>query len=126
VRDRARLQFGGGVSYSFDGTTNGTGLRVQRDAFGLVSVTGSAPYTGAGGSNATVTVNLSRFLIFNAFTGTVTVNDPQNGMNNVTTTLFLSSLSSPSLTAARGSGQGTLTNPTRNYTMAFTIDDRAS
>jgi PKD repeat protein len=126
VRDRARLQFGGGVSYSFDGTTNGTGLRVQRDAFGVVSVTGSAPYTGAGGSNATVTINLSRFLIFNAFTGTVTVNDPQNGMNNVTTTLFLSPLSSPSLTAARGSGQGTLTNPTRNYTMAFTIDDRAA
>ena len=125
-RDRVRLQYTGGLNYSFDGATGGTGLRVQRDAFGITSVSGSAPYAGAGNSSATVSVNLTRFIIFNAFSGTVTVNDPQNGMNNVTTTLFLSSLSSPSATAARGAGIGSLTNPTRNYGMNFTIDDRAA
>lgn len=124
--DRIRLQFTGGVAYSYDGVVNGGNLRVTRDAFGLGSVTGSAPYTGPGGSSATVTVNLSRFLIFNAFTGTVTVNDPQNGMNNVTTNIFFSSLASPSATSARGSATGQLTNPTRNYSMAFTVDDRAA
>ena len=126
VRDRVRLQYSGGVSYSFDGNTSGTGLRVQRDAFGITSVSGSAPYNGPGNSGATVSVSLTRFLIFNAYSGTVTVNDPQNGMNNVSTTLFLSSLSSPSVTAARGAGSGTLSNPTRNYNMTFTIDDRAA
>ena len=29
VRDRVRLQYTGGVTYSFDGKVNGTGLRVQ-------------------------------------------------------------------------------------------------
>jgi hypothetical protein len=67
---------------------------VQRDAFGITSVSGSAPQR-PGNSTGTVTVSLTRFLIFNAYSGTVTVNDPQNGMNNVTTTLFLSSLSEP-------------------------------
>ena len=90
------------------------------------SVTGSAPYTGAGASAATVTVNLTRFLIFNAFTGSVTVNDPANGMNNVTTNVFFSGLASPSATSARGSATGTLQNPTRNYSMSFTVDDRAA
>ena len=126
TRDRVRLRYTGGLNYNFDGATNGTGLRVQRDAFGIVSVTGSAPYTGPGGSNATVTVNLNRFLIFNAFSGTVTVNDPTNGVNNVASSLFLSSLASPSGNSARGSAVGTLANPTRNYSLAFTIDDRAS
>jgi PKD repeat protein len=124
--DRVRLQFNGGVSYSFDGRVNGGNLRVTRDAFGLSGVSGSAPYTGPGGSSATVSVNLSRFLIFNAFTGTVTVNDPQNGINNVTTNIFFSPLASPSLTSARGSASGSLTNPTRSYTMAFTVDDRVA
>jgi hypothetical protein len=73
-----------------------------------------------------VSVNLSRFLIFNAYSGTITVNDPQNGLVNVTTSLFLSSLSSPSGNSARGLAAGTLSNPTRTYTLGFTIDDRAS
>jgi PKD repeat protein len=124
--DRVRLQYSGGLTYGYDGRVNGGNLRVSRDGFGLLGVTGSAPYTGPGGSTGTVTVNLSRFLIFNAFSGTVTVNDPQNGVNNVTTNLFLSALSSPSTTSARGSGTGTLSNPTRNYGLSFTIDDRAS
>jgi PKD repeat protein len=124
--DRIRLQFSGGATYSYDGRVNGGNLRVTRDAFGLSGVTGGAPYTGPGGSSATVTVNLSRFLIFNAFTGTVTVNDPQNGMNNVTTNVFFSSLASPSATSARGAATGQLTNPTRNYSMAFTVDDRVA
>ncbi|MFZ4432890.1 MAG: PKD domain-containing protein [Microthrixaceae bacterium] len=126
TRDRIRLGYTGGLNYSFDGATNGIGLRVQRDVFGVASVTGSAPYTGPGGSNATVSVNLSRFLIFNAYSGTITVNDPQNGLVNVTTSLFLSSLSSPSGNSARGLAAGTLSNPTRTYTLGFTIDDRAS
>lgn len=124
--DRVRLQYTGGLAYTYDGKVNGGNLKVTRDAFGLASVTGTAPYTGAGSSGATVTVNLSRFLIFNAFSGTVTVNDSQNGVNNVTTQLFLTSLSSPSLTSARGTATGSLTNPTRNYSLSFTIDDRAA
>jgi hypothetical protein len=44
----------------------------------------------------------------------------------VTTSLFLSSLSSPSGNSARGLAAGTLSNPTRTYTLGFTIDDRAS
>jgi hypothetical protein len=69
-------------------------------------------------------VSLSRFIIFNAFSGTVRVNDPANGVNNVTTTLTLAALSSPSATSARGSGTGSLTSPTRSYALSFTIDDR--
>ena len=40
-------------------------------------MSGSAPYTGPGDSTGTVTVSLTRFLIFNAYSGTVTVNDPR-------------------------------------------------
>lgn len=125
-RDRVRLQYSGDVSYTYDGQVNGSGLRVTRDAFGVSGVTGSAGYTGPGASSATVSVNLSRFLIFPVYNGSVTVNDATNGINNVTTNFLFSSLASPSLTAVRGTGTGSLTQPTRNYTLAFTIDDRAA
>ena len=70
--DRFRVQYSGGLSYGYDGKISSGNLRVTRDAFGIASVTGSATYTGPGGSAGTVTVSLSRFLIFNAFSGTVT------------------------------------------------------
>jgi PKD repeat protein len=123
--DRVRVQFSGGVTYTYDGKVNGGNLRVSHDALGISGVTGFAPFTGAGGSSATISVSLTRFLFFNAFSGTVTVNDPQNGVSGVTTTLLLTPLSSPSSTSARGSGSGSLTNPTRSYNLSFTIDDRA-
>jgi len=123
ITDRVRLQFNGAVNYSYDGKVSGGNLSVTRDIFGILSVSGAAQYTGPGNSAATVNVNLSRFLWFNAFLGTVTVNDPQNGVNNVTTSLFLAPLSSPSATSARGSGNGTLNS--QPYTFYFTIDDRA-
>lgn len=123
-RDRIRLQFAGGLNYGFDGRVDGGNLKVTRDAFGILSVTGSAPYTGPGNPNASVTVNLSRFLIFNAYSGTVRVNDTVNGVNNVTGNVFLAPLSSPSSTSARGTATGSVPNPTRNFNLAFTIDDR--
>lgn len=122
VTDRVRLQFTGARSYSYDGNVNGGNLKITRDAFGISSVTGAAPYTGGGNSPATVSVNLSRFLWFNAFTGTVTVNDSANGVSNVTTQVLFASLASPSATAARGSVAGNVGG--QPYSLAFTIDDR--
>jgi PKD repeat protein len=126
LTDRVRIQFRGGLNYSYDGAVNGGTLRVARDGFGILSVSGSAPYTGPGGSSATISAGLSRFLIFNAFSGAVRVDDPDNGVNNVATNLLLSPLTSPSQNSARGSANGTLTNPTRNYSLSFTIDDRVT
>jgi len=123
VSDRIRVQFGGAVNYTFDGKVSGGSLRVTRDAFGLSSVSGSAPYTGPGASAATIGVSLNRFFIFNAFIGTVTVNDPQNGVSNLSTSLIFAPLSSPSATSARGFGAGTRPNG-QNYNLYFTIDDR--
>lgn len=125
-KDRVRLQLSGDVSYTFDGAINGGNLRVERDAFGIASVTGSATYSAPGNPSAGVSVNLSRFFIFNAFIGTVTVNDPVNGVSNATGNVFFGALSSPSATAARGNAAGALQSPTRNFNMAFTIDDRVA
>ena len=121
--DRIKLQFVGGVNYTFDGKTQGGSLTITRDAFGIKSVKGTAPYAGAGNSAASVTVNLNRVLIFNAFLGTVVVSDATNGINDVSTSLFLTPLTSPSGTSARGSGSGTTAG--RTYNLLFTIDDRA-
>jgi PKD repeat protein len=122
--DRFKVQFSGGLTYGFDGKVATGNLRVTRDAFGIASVTGSGTYAGPGGSSGTISVSLTRFLFFNAFSGTVRVSDPTNGVNNVATQLLLQPLSSPSSTSARGSGTGSLTNPTRSYAVSFTIDDR--
>jgi PKD repeat protein len=122
VTDRVRLQFAGAVNYSYDGKVSGGNLTISRDFFGLSNVTGAAPFTGPGGSTATVGVNLNRFLWFNAYLGTVTVNDPQNGVNNVTTSLFFAPLSTPSATSARGEGSGLVNG--QPYSFWFTIDDR--
>ena len=128
VTDRVRLQFNGSVNYSFEGRVLGNNLRLTRDEFGILAVTGTAAYTGPSGSSASVTVDLNRFLWFNAFLGNVTVNDPQNGVNNVTTPLFFQSLSSPSFTSARGQVgwfiNGQLPDPFPPYNFSFTIDDR--
>jgi PKD repeat protein len=121
--DRIKLQFVGGVNYTFDGKTQGNSLTITRDAFGIKSVKGTAPYAGAGNSVASVAVNLNRVLIFNAFLGTVVVSDATNGINDVSTSLFLTPLTSPSGTSARGSGSGTTAG--RTYNLLFTIDDRA-
>ena len=124
--DRVRLQYSGDLNYLYEGRVGSTALKVNRDAFGVTSVTGSSGYSGPGGSSATVSVNLARFLIFPVYNGSVTVNDATNGVNNVTTNFFFTSLANPSLTAVRGAGTGSLTQPARNYSLAFTIDDRAA
>lgn len=125
-KDRVRLQLSGDVNYTYDGRVDSGNLVVTRDAFGISGVGGFATYTGPGNPNATVSVNLSRFFIFNAFIGTVTVDDPVNGVTNATGNVFFGSLSSPSATSARGNAAGALQSPTRNFNMAFTIDDRAA
>jgi hypothetical protein len=66
---------------------------------------------------------LSRFLIFNAFSGTITVTDPGNGISQ-TTNVILTPLSQPSATSVRGSATGS-TAQQKGYTLAFTFDDRA-
>jgi PKD repeat protein len=121
--DRIKLQFVGGVNYTFDGKVQGGNLKVTKDAFGIKSVTGTAPYAGPGNSAASVTVNLNRVLIFNAFLGSIAVSDSTNGINSVSTSLFLTPLTSPSATSARGSGTGTTAG--RSYGILFTIDDRS-
>ncbi len=124
--DRVRVQYSGALSYGYDGRIKTGTVQISRDIFGLSGVASNASYQGPGGSTGTVTVSLSRFFIFNAFSGTVTVNDPTNGVNNVTTNLLLSPLTSPSASSARGSGTGTLANPTRSYALSFTLDDRVA
>jgi PKD repeat protein len=124
--DRVRLQYSGDVSYTYDGRVSGTGLKVTRDLFGVSGVSGSAGYTGPGGSSATVSVALARFLIFPVYNGSVTVNDATNGINNVTTNYIFGSLTSPSTTAVRGAANGTLNLPNRSYSLVFTIDDRVA
>jgi PKD repeat protein len=126
VTDRVRLAYTGAVTYNYEGPAAGT-LKVTSDTFGLLSVSGSGVYVGKGGQAATVSANLSRFLVFNAFSGSVTVNDPgTGGVPNVTTNLFLQPLSRPSATSARGSVSGALPiSGFPSYNLTFTIDDRA-
>ena len=119
VRDRVRLQFTGARTYSFDGPVTAGNLLIVSDQFGPQSVSGSADY----GVSGTVTVSLSRFLWFNAYIGTVTVNDPGAGLANVASTMVLGSLSRPSATSVRGQAAG-FTPQFQQYNLSFTIDDR--
>jgi|GEM_PF-872265 len=121
--DRIKLQFLGGVNYLYDGKTQNQNLKITRDVFGIQSVKGTAPYAGPGNSAASVTVNINRVAIFNAFLGTVVIADAANGINNISSSLFFTPLTSPSGTSARGMTNGTSAG--RTYNLLFTIDDRA-
>jgi PKD repeat protein len=123
ITDRVRLQYSGSVNYAYDGRINGGNLRVSRDNFGTLRVVGSATYTGPNNSAASVSMDLNRFLWFNSFLGNITVNDPANGVNNVSTPLVFQALTNPSATSARAtvSWNNAQLQP---YTFAFTIDDR--
>ena len=123
-KDRVRIQFTGSVNYSFDGPISGGNFRVLSDQFGLSEVSGAANYVGPNNSAASISVSLSRFLWFNAFSGTVTVYDTANGVNGVQTTVFFQQLSRPSATSARGAVSW-FNSQYQPYTLAFTIDDRA-
>ena len=124
VTDRVSLQASGARTYLFDGRVTTGNLRVVRDAFGISRVTGTATYPGVNGGTATVRFTLSRFFIFNAFTGQVRIEDPSAaGMSGLSTDALLSSLSSPSATSARGTLRGTVGG--KSYTLRFTVDDRA-
>jgi PKD repeat protein len=120
IRDRVRLQFFGALTYGFDGPINSGDLSVATDFFGVTRVSGSASY----GSGGAVSVNLSRFLWFNAYSGSVTVNHPSSGVNNLVGNAVLTSLSRPSLTSVRGTVSG-LTPTLQSFGLSFTIDDRA-
>jgi PKD repeat protein len=120
--DRMRVQLTGALSDVFDGPISSGNLRVVKDSFGVSSISGSAGFVGAHGPG-TVTVSLSRFLIFNAFSGTITVSDPGAGITQ-STTVLLTPLSQPSATSVRGSVTGS-TAAQKGYTLAFTFDDRA-
>ena len=123
VTDRVRLQFSGSLNYAYDGRVNGGNLKITRDAYGMVNLSGTAPYTGPNGSAASVTVDLNRFLWFNVYTGSVTVRDSANGVSNVTTPVLFSPLSSPSATSARGTSSWN-NSSFQPYNLSFTIDDR--
>lgn len=123
--DRIRLQLSGGATYNFDGRLSAGNIRVTRDVFGIVSVKSTgAQYVGPGGSTASVSVSLDRFLFFNAYSGTMTVNDPANGVSNLQIPMLLAPLSSPSSTSARAAGRATVNN--KSYTYSYTFDDRVA
>ena len=123
--DRVRVQATGGVNYNATNRVTSGNLAINRDAFGIASVTGTAGFRGPGGSNATISVTMNRFLLFNAYTGNVVVNDPTNGVNNLTTPIVFRPLSSPSSTSVRADANW-FTSPAPNtpYVLRFTIDDR--
>ena len=123
VTDRVRLSSTGGFVYDYEGNAPGN-LKVNLDAFGVVSVRGAAEYVGQGGSVATVAVTLDRFLVFNAYSGTVRVTDPGNVRPNVVANVLLRPLSRPSATSVRGSVAATQAG-VGNFTLTFTVDDRA-
>ena len=123
VTDRVRLSSVGGFVYNYEGSTAGN-LRVATDAFGVVTVTGSGEYVGQGGSNARVTVQLERFLWFNAYSGGVRVADPGNARTNVYANVLLQPLSRPSATSVRGSVAANQAG-VGNFNLTFTVDDRA-
>lgn len=129
VTDRVRIRYTGARNYAYDGRIESGNLFLNRDGFGILAVGGSATYIGPNGSSGSITVNLSRFLWFNAFVGTVSVNDSPNGINNVVSQIVFAPLSSPSASSARLTGSGFIGDqwwdPTAAYTFGFTIDDRA-
>ena len=123
VTDRVRLSSVGAFAYNYEGAAAGN-LRVATDAFGVVTVTGSGEYVGQGGSTARVTVQLERFLWFNAYSGGVRVADPGNANQNVYANVFLQPLSRPSATSIRGTVAANQQG-VGNFTLTYTIDDRA-
>jgi hypothetical protein len=122
-RDAVNLRLTGAANYEYFGPTTGTALRIVRDGFGVRSVTGTETFPSTVSGTATVTVNLQRFLVFNAFTGTVVINDPAAGIRNLSTPIVLGRLASPSSTSVRGSSNWFLPF-LRPYTLRFSIDDR--
>ena len=129
VTDRVRIRYTGARNYAYDGRIETGNLFLNRDGFGILTVGGGATYIGPNGSNGSITVNLNRFLWFNAFVGTVAVNDSANGINNVVSQIVFAPLSSPSASSARLTGSGFIGDqwwdPSAAYTFGFTIDDRA-
>jgi len=126
ARDFVNLRFTGAINYEYVGPTDGNALRVIRDIFGPLRLRGTETFPSLVEGDAEVRTTLDRFLIFNAFTGNVRVRDNAAGLN-ATAEVFLGGLATPSSTAVRGSGAGnlgTIFNP-ENFSLAFTIDDRA-
>ncbi len=123
--DRIRVQLTGAANYNVNRAVTSGNLSINRDAFGIASVTGTAGYAGSGGSTASITVNMSRFLFFNAYTGNVTINDPSNGVSNLSTPIVFRPLTTPSSSSVRTDANW-ITGPANSpYVLRLTVDDRA-
>lgn len=123
-RDRVKLQFSGGLNYLFDGQLSGGNVFIGRDGSGITNISGGGTYAGPGGSTASVNFDISRFLWFNSYLGSVNVYDDANGVFSAAGSMWFGNITRPSATSARGTVAGSTSNGL-NFNLAFTVDDRA-
>lgn len=123
--DEVSLRFSGARSYSYEGPITGGDLSIRRDIFGINQVSGTATIPGARSGQATVRFALDRVLIFNAFTGSIRLQDPSaSGFSNLSTPALLLPLSSLSSATAKGTAYGAV-NLFQPYTLRFEVKDLA-
>ena len=119
------MSVAGAVSYAASGTGAG-GVTVNRDAFGISSVSGTLDIPGANGGTAKVRVSVQRAWILPLWTGQVSVVDSGAGVS-VSAPVFGSVTSGGVNGQAKGSTSwflpGTFPNLIRPFTLNWTVKD---
>ena len=124
VTDRVSLRITGARAYEYDGPISSGDLKITRDLFGVLRISGTGEYPGVNSGIASVRFSLDRFLIFNAYNGQIRVKDASvTGMSSLTTEAILVPLSGSSATRARGTANWNVSG--KNYTLRFGVEDLA-
>ncbi len=98
--DTISVSFNGSVSYTNSGSGLGN-LKIERDSFGVSSVSGRLEIAGTKGGTATINVSIQRFWIFQLWIGEIQVTD--SGANVNVATPILGGIGGTSTPSSAGS-----------------------
>ena len=79
-----------GLHYTNSGTVSGPGYSIGSDGFGVTNIGGLGTLPGTAGGTASVLVDVNRFLFWTF--GSIAVNDPAAGINNISAPIFFGSV----------------------------------
>jgi len=120
--DTANVRISGGYGYQNSGNVSGGGFYVATDGAGIASIGGFGTLPGTNGGTASVSVSVNRFLWWSF--GSITVNDPSAGINQVTAPLLFAPTPAGNKTAASVSaGWFSFDGGFKSYTIDLTVGD---
>ncbi|NLA36414.1 MAG: hypothetical protein GX868_12140, partial [Actinobacteria bacterium] len=120
--DRITINVSGHYNYAADVAVSGPGYSVASDANGPTSVTGFGTFPGRTGGTASAAVNVSKFLWWSF--GSIAVNDPGAGLNNIEAPiLFGPGISGSKAAASVGASWFGWNNGFVGYSINVTVAD---